>query len=81
MQFLVSFSLSVLTLASYFAPSRDFSPADIAGANAAGWSSVLVRTGVYDPVDGPPTHNPTHEAENVEAAVQWAIDREVIRSV
>jgi hypothetical protein len=58
----------------------DFS-ADIAGANAAGWSSVLVRTGVYDPVDGPPTHNPTHEAENVEAAVQWAIDREVKRSV
>jgi hypothetical protein len=42
---------------------------------------VLVRTGVYDPVDGPPAHNPTHEAENVEAAVQWAIDREVKRSV
>jgi len=55
--------------------------ADIAGANAAGWSSVLVRTGVYDPVDGPPAHNPTHEAENVEAAVQWAIGREVKRSV
>ncbi|KAI0279514.1 HAD-hyrolase-like-domain-containing protein [Russula aff. rugulosa BPL654] len=54
---------------------------DIAGANTAGWSSVLVRTGVYDPVDGPPAHNPTHEAENVEAAVQWAIDREVKRSV
>ncbi|KAF8482499.1 HAD hydrolase [Russula ochroleuca] len=53
---------------------------DIAGANAAGWSSVLVRTGVYDPVDGPPAHNPTHEAENVEAAVRWAIDREVKRS-
>jgi HAD superfamily hydrolase (TIGR01456 family) len=54
---------------------------DIAGANAAGWSSVLVRTGVYDPVDGPPAHNPTHEAKNVEVAVQWAIDREVKRSV
>ncbi len=57
------------------------SSADIAGANAAGWSSVLVRTGVYDPVDGPPTHNATHEAENVETAVQWAIDREAKRSV
>jgi ribonucleotide monophosphatase NagD (HAD superfamily) len=73
MQFLASFSPSVLILASFFA--------DIAGANAAGWSSVLVRTGVYDPVDGPPAHSPTHEAENVEAAVQWAIDREVKRSV
>ncbi|KAH8984516.1 HAD hydrolase [Lactarius akahatsu] len=49
---------------------------DIAGANAAGWSSILVRTGVYDPADGPPTHKPTHEAENVEAAVHWAIERE-----
>jgi len=53
---------------------------DIAGANAAGWSSVLVRTGVYDRADGPPTHSPTYEAENVEAAVQWAIDREAKRA-
>jgi ribonucleotide monophosphatase NagD (HAD superfamily) len=53
---------------------------DIAGANAAGWLSVLVRTGVYDHADGPPTHSPTHEAENVEAAVQWAIDRETKRA-
>ncbi|KAF8499592.1 HAD-like domain-containing protein [Russula emetica] len=60
---------------------RFYMVGDIAGANAAGWSSVLVRTGVYDPVDGPPAHNPTHEVENVEAAVQWAIDREVKRSV
>ncbi|KAH9963811.1 HAD-like domain-containing protein [Russula dissimulans] len=52
---------------------------DIAGANAAGWSSVLVHTGVYDLADGPPAHSPTHEAENVEAAVRWAIDREVKR--
>lgn len=54
---------------------------DIAGANVAGWSSVLVRTGVYDREDGPPAHSPTHEAENVEAAVQWAIDREIKRTV
>ena len=53
--------------------------ADIAGANAAGWSSVLVRTGVYDRAEGPPAHSPTHEAENVEAAVQWAIEREINR--
>ncbi|KAJ3761825.1 HAD-like domain-containing protein [Lentinula raphanica] len=49
---------------------------DIAGANAAGWSSVLVHTGVYDPTTGPPRHVPTHEAEDVEEAVVWAIERE-----
>ncbi|KAH9979082.1 hypothetical protein BGW80DRAFT_1282822 [Lactifluus volemus] len=52
---------------------------DIAGANAAGWSSILVHTGVYDPADGPPTHKPTHEVDNVEAAVRWAIAREATR--
>jgi HAD-hyrolase-like len=50
---------------------------DIAGANAAGWSSVLVRTGVYDRANGPPAHTPTYEAEDVEDAVQWAIEREI----
>ena len=55
-------------------------PPDIAGANAAGWGSVLVKTGVYDPVDGPPTHTPTHIADDVEAAVRWAIERELKRS-
>lgn len=49
---------------------------DIAGANGAGWPSVLVRTGVYDPIHGSPTHKPTHEAEDVEEAVRWAITRE-----
>jgi len=53
---------------------------DIAGANAAGWSSILVRTGVYRPADGPPTHKPTYEAENVEAAVHWAIEREIAQT-
>ncbi|KAI0259217.1 HAD-like domain-containing protein [Gloeopeniophorella convolvens] len=52
---------------------------DIAGANAAGWSSILVHTGVYDPESGDPSHLPTHQAENVEAAVRWAIEREVER--
>jgi len=50
---------------------------DIAGANAAGWHSILVHTGVYDPRKGPPTHQPSHEAEDVEEAVRWAIEREV----
>ncbi|KAK0473137.1 HAD-like domain-containing protein [Armillaria luteobubalina] len=49
---------------------------DIAGANGAGWPSVLVRTGVYDPIHGSPTHKPTHETEDVEEAVRWAIARE-----
>ncbi|KIP05781.1 hypothetical protein PHLGIDRAFT_119546 [Phlebiopsis gigantea 11061_1 CR5-6] len=52
---------------------------DIAGANAAGWNSVLVQTGVYDPADGPPRHTPTHHAEDVEAAVRYAIEREIKR--
>ncbi|KNZ72209.1 hypothetical protein J132_04330 [Termitomyces sp. J132] len=54
---------------------------DIAGANAAGWSSILVRTGVFDPQQGPPSHHPTHVANDVEAAVKWAIDRELARGV
>jgi FMN phosphatase YigB (HAD superfamily) len=52
---------------------------DIAGANAAGWDSVLVKTGVYDPFQGTPTHLPTHVAEDVEEAVKWAIKRELKR--
>ncbi|KAF9047367.1 HAD-like domain-containing protein [Panaeolus papilionaceus] len=49
---------------------------DIAGANAAQWHSVLVKTGVYDTANGPPTHPPTHFADDVEGAVEWAIRRE-----
>ncbi|THV06710.1 HAD hydrolase [Dendrothele bispora CBS 962.96] len=51
---------------------------DIAGANAAGWSSVLVHTGVFDPKKGPPKHTPTHQATDVEQAVIWAIQREAV---
>ncbi|KAH9858579.1 HAD-like domain-containing protein [Lenzites betulinus] len=50
---------------------------DIAGANGAGWPSILVRTGVYDPAHGEPTHKPTYIAEDVEEAVAWAIRREM----
>lgn len=50
---------------------------DIAGANAANWSSILVHTGVYDPALGlPPTNKPTIELQNVEEAVKWAMQRE-----
>jgi len=49
---------------------------DIAGANAARWKSILVRTGVYDPRQGPPRHRPTHEVEDVEQAVRWALEQE-----
>ena len=52
---------------------------DIAGANGAGWNSVLVHTGVYEPGNGPPTHCPTFEATDVEEAVTWAIDNELKR--
>ncbi|OJA10508.1 hypothetical protein AZE42_01703 [Rhizopogon vesiculosus] len=50
---------------------------DIAGANAAGWKSILVRSGVYDPRHGPPSHRPTHEAEDVAEAVYWALEQEM----
>ncbi|QRV79388.1 haloacid dehalogenase-like hydrolase domain protein [Ceratobasidium sp. AG-Ba] len=54
---------------------------DIAGANGAGWESVLVHTGVYNPHLGiPPTHTPTHQAGNVAEAVEWALHRELDRS-
>ncbi|KAJ7078847.1 HAD-like domain-containing protein [Mycena belliarum] len=47
---------------------------DIAGANAASWKSVLVKTGVFS--GGQPTHEPTYIAEDVEEAVSWAIAQE-----
>ena len=50
---------------------------DIAGANVAGWNSILVKTGVYNSSQGTPTHLPTHFAEDVEEAVEWAIEREL----
>ena len=56
--------------------SSDNPESDIAGANAARWKSILVRTGVYDPLQGPPSHSPTHEVEDVEQAVQWALGQE-----
>ncbi|KAI0344295.1 HAD-superfamily hydrolase [Trametopsis cervina] len=54
---------------------------DIAGANGAGWRSVLVRTGVYDPTEGPPAHEPTFEAADVEEAVTLAIQRTGVETI
>lgn len=66
----------MLSVTSHLFQSNSFCLADIAGANATGWSSILVETGVYDPARGPPTHEPTHIAKDVERAVKWAVDRE-----
>lgn len=54
---------------------------DIAGANAAKWDSVLVKTGVYEHRRGAPTHKPTYVAEDVNEAVNWAIEREYLRHI
>lgn len=53
-------------------------PADIWGANNYGWNSVLVRTGVYP--GGEPSHKPTFIADDVELAVQWAIENELAKA-
>lgn len=48
---------------------------DIAGANAKGWTSILVKTGVFDPnssrsKDGNDTTNPaTHVVKNFSEAI------------
>lgn len=47
----------------------------ILGANNFGWSSALVRTGVYRDVEGAPSHTPTFIADNVEKAVEEIMRR------
>lgn len=48
---------------------------DIAGANAAGWSSFLVKTGVYDESLGlPPDHKPTKIVKDVGEAVREGVE-------
>ncbi|TDL22649.1 HAD hydrolase [Rickenella mellea] len=51
---------------------------DIAGANGANWSSILVKTGVYREGSGPPSHRPTLMAEDVEEAITMALRRESV---
>lgn len=51
---------------------------DIAGANAHGWSSILVRTGVFHDTHGEkPSYQPTVIVDDVEKGVEWAIGKEM----
>ncbi|CDS02191.1 hypothetical protein [Sporisorium scitamineum] len=54
----------------------DNTESDIKGAVDFGWSSALVRTGVYKDHNGPPNYTPTILVDNVEQAVIQAIQRE-----
>ncbi|ORX74245.1 HAD hydrolase [Linderina pennispora] len=56
--------------------------ADIAGANGAGWTSVLVRTGVFSGPEGSnDPANPAHRVtDHVEEAVKWIIESEARRA-
>ncbi|KDN40782.1 HAD-superfamily hydrolase [Tilletiaria anomala UBC 951] len=49
---------------------------DIAGANAFGWKSALVRTGVYRDALGRPEHEPTLIVDDVEVAIRKVIQEE-----
>lgn len=55
---------------------------DIRGANefqspdGTGWTSVLVRTGVWSPERGDPAHTPKMIVNDVAAAVDWALEQE-----
>ncbi|WRT68322.1 TIGR01456 family HAD hydrolase [Kwoniella shivajii] len=53
---------------------------DIDGANRHGWSSILVRTGVFHDTHGEkPSHTPTIICDDVEKGVEWAIEQELRR--
>jgi ribonucleotide monophosphatase NagD (HAD superfamily) len=52
------------------------STADIRGANDASIRSILVHTGVYDPINGPPHYKPWREAADVLEAVTCVIEEE-----
>lgn len=54
----------------------DNTESDIRGAVDYGWSSALVRTGVYKDHNGPPNYTPTILVDNVEQAVIQAIQTE-----
>ena len=54
----------------------DNTESDIKGAVDFGWSSALVRTGVYKDHNGPPKYKPTILVDNVEQAVIQAIQSE-----
>ncbi|TKY89007.1 hypothetical protein EX895_002248 [Sporisorium graminicola] len=54
----------------------DNTESDIKGAVDFGWSSALVRTGVYKDHNGPPNYTPTILVDDVEQAVIQAIQKE-----
>lgn len=49
---------------------------DIAGANAYGWQSILVRTGVFQGADDATPHSASYIADHVDEAVRWAFQQE-----
>ncbi|RKP05016.1 HAD-like domain-containing protein, partial [Thamnocephalis sphaerospora] len=51
--------------------------ADIAGANGYGWTSILVRTGVFQGRDNDQKYPAAHVADHVGDAVRWAFEREM----
>ncbi|KAH8548665.1 HAD-like domain-containing protein [Umbelopsis sp. PMI_123] len=50
--------------------------ADIAGANAYGWTSILVRTGVFEGKGNAPDFPAKLVCDDIEEAVQWALSEE-----
>ncbi|ORX63066.1 HAD-superfamily hydrolase [Hesseltinella vesiculosa] len=50
--------------------------ADIKGANAHGWSSILVKSGVFKGPGNSPLYPADHVCDNVLDAVQWALAQE-----
>ncbi|KAI7862556.1 HAD-like domain-containing protein [Spinellus fusiger] len=50
--------------------------ADIKGANAYGWTSILVRTGVFNGPENSPMYPADAVCAHVEEAVEWAIEQE-----
>ncbi|KAI8388885.1 HAD-like domain-containing protein [Radiomyces spectabilis] len=53
--------------------------ADIKGANAYGWSSILVRTGVFQGTGNSAAYPATKVCNHVQDAVEWAIMQEESR--
>ncbi|CAG8556713.1 19637_t:CDS:10 [Rhizophagus irregularis] len=49
---------------------------DIAGANRAGWTSILVRTGVFSGKVNDPINPANHVVDNILHAVEWIFSKE-----
>ena len=46
---------------------------DIKGANDSGWSSILVRTGIFKGLTNDSSNPATKVCENVEESIKWII--------